>query len=207
MFAANKLTPPTLLDTLRQFVSSHVPLSNEEFALLAEMLEIRNFDKKQQLLKVGEVETYLNFLVKGVARMYFLKDKTEVITHIARENEMIGASASFLSGKPSSYFVEALEPCTFLSISRQRLQQLYNLSPRMDKLGRLMTTYFFLQKEAWEYESVRLDARERFTRFVQNNKDLVQRVPQKYLASYLNMKPETFSRLKNGLGRRPPGSR
>jgi CRP-like cAMP-binding protein len=182
-------------------------LTNEEFALLAEMLEIRNFSKKQQLVKVGEVENYLNFLVKGLARMYFVKKGSEVITHIAKENEMIGSSASFLSGKPSPYFVETLEPCIFLSISRQQLQQLYNLSPRMDKLGRLMTTYFFLQKEAWEYESVRLDARERFTRFVHNNEDLVKRVPQKYLASYLNMKPETFSRLKNLLGKRPSGSR
>ncbi|HZE86285.1 MAG TPA: Crp/Fnr family transcriptional regulator [Puia sp.] len=191
-----------MLDTLRQYVSRYVALTNEEFTLLAEMLEIRNFSKKQQLIGVGEVENYLNFLVKGLARMYFVRGNTEVITHIAKENEIISSSASFLSGKPSSYCVEALEACTFLSISRQQLQQLFDLSPRMDKLGRLMTTYFFLQKEEWEYECIRLDARERFVRFVRNNQDLVQRVPQKYLASYLNMKPETFSRLKHLLHRR-----
>jgi len=192
-----------MLDTLRQYVSRYIALTNEEFTLLAEMLEIRNFSKKQQLIGVGEVENYLNFLVKGLARMYFVRGNTEVITHIAKENEIISSSASFLSGKPSSYYVEALEACTFLSISRQQLQQLFDLSPRMDKLGRLMTTYFFLQKEEWEYECIRLDARERFVRFVRSNQDLVQRVPQKYLASYLNMKPETFSRLKHLQHRRP----
>ena len=191
-----------MIDTLRQYMSGHVALTNEEFARLTEMIEIRNFDKRQHLIVVGEVENYLNFLVKGLARMYFIKGRTEIITHIARENEMISSSASFLSGSPSSYFVEALESSTFLSISRQRLEKLYLGSPRMERLGRLMTTHFFLQKEEWELECIRLDTRERFMRFVQSNPDLMQRVPQKYLASYLNMKPETFSRLKHLVGKK-----
>lgn len=195
-----------MLDTLRQYVSAYVDLTNEEFSSLAGMLEIRNFEKKQPLVRAGEVENYLNFLVAGLARMYFVKGKTEIITHIARENELISSSASFLSGNPSPYIVEALEPATFLSISRQNLENLYREIPRMERLGRMMTTYFYLQKEEWELESLRVDARERFIRFVEKNPDLVQRVPQKYLASYLNMKPETFSRLKNLTRKQSPGT-
>ena len=183
-------------------MSAHVVLTNEEFARLTEMIEIRNFDKKQHLLRTGEVENYLNFLVKGLARVYFYKGRAEIITHIAKENEIISSSASFLSGAPSNYYVEALEPSTFLSISRVRLEKLYQESSRMERLGRLMTTHFFLQKEEWEHECIRLDARERFMRFVQSNPDLMRRAPQKYLASYLNMKPETFSRLKRLPGKK-----
>ena len=192
-----------MLELLRQYISGYVTLTNEEFAFLADALVIRSFDKKQQLLQVGEVENYLNFLVKGLARMYFLRGKTEVITNIAREGEFLSASASFLSGAPSSYFVETLEPTTFLSITRQQLEKLYRESSRIERLGRLMTTHFVLQKEAWELECMRLDTRERFLRFVEGNPELMQRVPQKYLASYLNMKPETFSRLKHLLRKRP----
>jgi CRP-like cAMP-binding protein len=183
-------------------MSAHVALTDEEFARLTEMIEIRSFDKREHLLKAGEVENYLNFLVKGLARVYFYKGRAEIITHIARENEIISSSASFLSGAPSNYFVEALEPSTFLSISRIRLEKLYLESSRMERLGRLMTTHFFLLKEEWEHECIRLDAGERFLRFVQGNPDLMQRAPQKYLASYLNMKPETFSRLKHLLGKK-----
>jgi CRP-like cAMP-binding protein len=192
-----------MLELLRQYVSGYVELTNEEFAFLAEALVIRSFDKKQQLLQAGEVENYLNFLVKGLARMYFFRDKTEVITNIAREGQFLSASASFLSGTPSSYFVETLEPTTFLSITRQQLEKLYRESTRIERLGRLMTTDFVLQKEAWELECMRLDTRERFLHFVESNPELMQRVPQKYLASYLNMKPETFSRLKHLLRKRP----
>jgi len=194
-----------MLDALKQYVSGYVALSNEEFAFLADKLVIRNFDKKQQLIGVGEVETYLNFIVKGLARKYFLKDKTEVITQIAREGEMISSSASFLSGTASPYIVEALEPATVFSISKKHLEKLYESSTRIERVGRMVITHLFLQKEEWEHECIRMDTRERFLHFVQNNPDLLQRVPQKYLASYLNMKPETFSRLKRMPGIRPEG--
>src|SRR6187402_2403972 len=194
-----------MLEALRKYMSVYLDLTTEEFAFLSDKLVIRNFDKKEQLVKVGEVENYLNFLVKGLARKYFYRGKTEVITQIAREGEMISSSASFLSGSPSPYIVETIGPAAFLSITRQQLESLYSSSPRIERLGRLIITNLFLQKEEWEHECIRLDTRERFLHFVSNNPDLMQRVPQKYLASYLNMKPETFSRMKHGVQKKTTG--
>ena len=192
-----------MLDMLRQYVSGYVALTNEEFTFLAEKIVVRSFDRRQQLVSVGDVEQHMNFLVRGLARMYFIKGRTEVITNIAKEGELISSSASFLSGDPSCYFIETLEPAMMLSITREHLDSLYRQSPSVERLGRLITTQFVLQKEEWELECMRLDTKERFLRFVENNPDLLQRVPQKYLASYLNMKPETFSRLKHLLRKRP----
>ncbi|HLZ87594.1 MAG TPA: Crp/Fnr family transcriptional regulator [Puia sp.] len=192
-----------MLELLRQYVSGYVALTNEEFTLLAERIVVRTFDRRVQLLAVGEREEYMNFVVKGLVRMYFHRGKTEVITNIAKEGELISSSSSFLSGMPSHYFVETLEPATLLSITRADLDEIYRQSVLIERLGRLMTTQFVMQKEEWEHECMRLDTRERFTRFVEKNPDLVSRVPQKYLASYLNMKPETFSRLKNLVKKRP----
>ena len=192
-----------MLDMLRQYVSGYVALTNEEFTFLAEKIVVRSFERRQQLVRVGEVEQYMNFLIRGLARMYFIKGRTEVITNIAKEGELISSSASFLSGDPSCYFIETLEPTMMLSMSREDLDSLYQRSSSVERLGRLITTQFVLQKEEWELECMRLDTKERFLRFVENNPDLLQRVPQKYLASYLNMKPETFSRLKHLLRKRP----
>jgi len=188
---------------LRQYVSGYVALTNEEFTFLADKIVVRNLDRRHQLVRAGEVEQYMNFVVKGLVRMYFYRGKTEVVTNIAKEGQLIGSSASFLSGAPSSYNVETLEPSLLLSLTRQDLERIYQQSTRIERLGRLMTTQFVLQKEEWELECMRLDTRERFLRFVENNPDLMQRVPQKYLASYLNMKPETFSRLKQLLRKKP----
>ena len=193
----------TMLEMLREYISGYVALTREEFAVLADKLVVRELGRRQLLVRVGEVEEYLSFVVKGLARLYFHKVKTEMIINIAKEGELIASSSSFLSGRPSNYYVETLEPCTLLSISRAHLEQVYKESPKIEKLGRLMTTYFVLQKEEWELECMRLDTRERFLRFIGNNPELLPRVPQKYLASYLNMKPETFSRLKNHIKKRP----
>ena len=79
----------------------------------------------------------------------------------------------------------------------ENVEKLYEFSPKMERLGRLIATQEYLKKESFEYNRVRLTSQERFINFIRNNGYLLQRVPQKYLASYLNMKPETFSRLKH----------
>jgi CRP-like cAMP-binding protein len=192
-----------MLDGLQRYISRYVELSKEEFAVMAGMLNVRNFERRQQLVRLGEKEEYLNFLVSGVARKFFMKGKEEIIIQIAREGDVITASTSFLSGEPSSYIVETIEACTFLSISRVRMEELYAKYPRIERLGRLVITDFCLQKEEWELGMIRLEAKERFLQFVEGNPDLIRRVPQKYLASYLNMKPETFSRMKHLLKKGP----
>lgn len=187
-------------------MSGYIPLNQEEFALLAEQITVRQFDRRERLLGVGETEHYINFVVSGLVRMYFLRGNTEVITNIAKEGELVCSSASFLSATPSHYFVETLEPTTLLSLTREQLDTIYGRSLRIERLGRLLITQFVMQKEEWEHECMRLDTRERFTRFVDSNPELVNRVPQKFLASYLNMKPETFSRLKS-LAKRTRGTK
>jgi len=96
-----------------------------------------------------------------------------------------------------------LEPVTVYSLSRQHLEELYVVMPRMERLARLVITDLYLCKEKWEQDHIQFDIRQRFVDFVHNNADLIQRVPQKYIASYLNIKPETFSRLKHLLKKAP----
>jgi CRP-like cAMP-binding protein len=191
-----------MLNTLKQYVSGYTTITDEEFEYLTQKVETRVFDKKQQLIKIGETEQYLNFVVKGLVRKYFMKGREEMITQIAKENDLINSSVSFLNRTPSTYIVETIEPTTFISIKLDDLEDLYSKSHKMEHLGRLIVTNLFLQKEDWDHERMRLNTRDRFVHFVRNNSDLLQRVPQKYLASYLNIKPETFSRLKHLLRRK-----
>jgi CRP-like cAMP-binding protein len=186
-----------MLEVLQQYISGYVQLTEAEFEALTAKIEIREFDKKQQLIGIGEIESYLNFVVKGLVRKYFFRGQEELVTQIAKERDLIISSVSFLDGTPSTYVVETIEPTTVLSITKENLENLYAGSHKMEHLGRLIITNLFLQKEEWDHERMRLNTRDRFVNFVKNNSDLLQRVPQKYLASYLNIKPETFSRLKH----------
>jgi CRP-like cAMP-binding protein len=186
-----------MVKALKEYLARFIELTDEELEDITSIAEIRTYDKKVKLIDQGEYENYFNFIIKGLARKYFYKGDEEIITQLAKEGELISSSVSFLSGEKSLYIVETIEPTTFLSFNRDNIEALYGRSKKHQQLGRLIITDLFLQKESWEMERILYSTQERFVRFVSNNSNLFQRVPQKYLASYLNIQPETFSRLKH----------
>ena len=187
----------SMIDDLLTFLNRFIKVSGEEFAELIAWTEPCQFAKKTLLTKPGDVEVHMYFITSGLVRKYFLKKDQEIITHIVKEGGILGAGESFLTGEPSKYFVETLEPTTAFAISKQKVEEMYRSSKKWEKLGRIMTTQYFLVQEMRLMDNIRYSTRERFVKFMKENTDLIQRVPQKYLASYLNIKPETFSRLKH----------
>ena len=186
-----------MINDMLAFLNQFIKVSAEDFSELIAWTELRQFEKKTILTKPGEVEEHMYFITGGLIRKYFLKKDYEIITHIVKEGGIIGSGESFLTGEPSRYFVETLEPTTAFAISRQKVEAMYSSAKKWEKLGRLMTTQYFIVQEMRAMDNIRYSTRERFVKFMKENTDLLQRVPQKYLASYLNIKPETFSRLKH----------
>ena len=93
--------------------------------------------------------------------------------------------------------LETIEPVTAYALSKKDLDDLFISDKRWEKFGRKIITAFFLQTENQILDNIRYTTKERFVNFMKQNPDLVMRVPQKYLASYLEIQPETFSRLKH----------
>ncbi len=181
-----------------RYLKKFTDLSEEEFnKYLLPAIRVRRFGKKETVLKVGEIENYSNFIVKGLVRKYYSKGHQEINTQISIENHLILSQESFHSRTPSEYFIETIEPTTFVSLTYDDLEKMYKQSHRMEHLGRLVITYAMIIKDRWQMQMVKMTPRERFLHFVTKNPELMQRVPQKYLASYLNIKPETFSRFKH----------
>ncbi len=183
-----------------QFIHKFITLSEEEFDhLVKPYLELRHFKKRQLISKEGEVEEYLNFITKGLVRKYYKKGNEEMNTQISTEGHIIHSQESFHSRTPSEFNIETIETTTMVSITYDNLEKLYASSHKMERLGRLVITFSMVIKDRWQTNLIRLTPRERFLDFVHKNPELLQRVPQKYLASYLNIQPETFSRFKHML--------
>lgn len=187
------------MNRLYEYIQRFAVVTQQEFEQINALLELKRYEKKVALTQRGQVENYLYMVNEGLVRKYFYKGKHEMITQIAKEGDMVCSSVSFLAQDPSEYVVETLEPTTVIALSYGNMQKLYAMGSRMERLGRLIILDWLLQKEIWDYDRIRQEPRERFKHFMRENNDLVQRVPQKYLASYLNMKPETFSRYKHFL--------
>lgn len=183
---------------LLKFVNKFTDLSEEEFrAYILPRLTTRKFDKKQVITPIGEVENYFNIISKGLVRKYYRKNKEEIHTQISREGQIILVQDSFLSREPSKYCLETIEPTTLISIPYNDLEAIYSASAKMEHLGRKAVTAIAILQDKWQAKLVQETPRDRFVAFVSQNPDLIQRVPQKYLASLLNIKPETFSRFKH----------
>lgn len=186
-----------MLEPVRQFINQHIELTDEEFTTLASKLHLVSFEKRTKLVDIGEISTNVYFVLKGLSRRYFYRGKQEVITHLLKEGGLMGSIVSFLTGEPSKYILETLEPVTAYSLSKRDLEELYATNKKWEKFGRRIITAFFLQTEHHNIDMIRYSTRERFVNFMKENPDLVLRVPQKFLASYLEIQPETFSRLKH----------
>lgn len=186
--------PKLFFNYLNKFVS----ISEDEFEQhLMPILKVRRFGKKDYIIKAGEVENYFNFIIRGLVRKYYKKGHHEINTQISTEGQIIMSQQSFLGRQPSEYYIEAIEPTVIVSIKYENLEELYNKSKKMERLGRLVVTYMMAISDSWQMQMIKMTPRERFLNFVMKNPQLMQRVPQKYLASYLNIKPETFSRFKH----------
>ncbi|HEY5969719.1 MAG TPA: Crp/Fnr family transcriptional regulator [Chitinophagaceae bacterium] len=184
--------------TLLDFLNKFIPLSLDEYnELIAPCIIKRHFDKKSVITYTGEVENYLNFIDSGLVRKYYKKANEEVNTQISYEGHIIHSQESFHSRTPSEYSIETIEPTELTSVTYECLEKMYSSSEKMQRLGRLVITATMVLKDKWQSQLVKLSPRERFISFVTRHPELMQRVPQKYLASYLNIKPETFSRFKH----------
>lgn len=185
-----------MFDSLVSFLNQFIVLSDEELSLLREQLIFKEYPKKHVLIPEGQTEDQLYFVCRGLVHQYFLKGKEQVTTDLVAEGTITGSVASFLSGRPSHYYLETMEECSLISITRKNLDLLYSVSKKWQQFGRILITHFLLQQEKQILDNIRYTVRERLAHFASAYPELMKRAPQRKLASYLDIKPETFSRLK-----------
>jgi CRP-like cAMP-binding protein len=184
-------------DFLFLFVQKFGKLTRAEFDQLIPYFQARYFDKKTVLLQKGDVEDHLNVVVKGLVRKFIRVRGNEITLQLATEGHMVQSEVSFHTRTPSDVILEALEPTAVVSMDYQAVQEALEKIPNAEELGRLIIAYMFIKKDARYYSQLKNTTRERFLEYMTQHPHMLQRVPQKILASYLNIKPETFSRLKH----------
>jgi CRP-like cAMP-binding protein len=173
-------------------------ISREGGEQLLPYLEIRRFDKKKKLVNQGEMEDYLNVVIKGLVRKYVTSSiRGEVTLQLATEGHIIQSEISYHHRVPSEVVIQTLEPIVLVSMHYDRMQEALNKVPEAEALGRAIIMQMFIKKDARYFDQLKISTRDRFLDYMNNHPHMLQRVPQKILASYLNIKPETFSRLKH----------
>jgi CRP-like cAMP-binding protein len=154
------------------------------------------FEKKQLLLKAGQVAHRIYFVKKGLLRSYFHNEGNQYTNWFMGEQEFIISVYSFFSRKPSFENIEVLEPCILQSINWDQLQSLYNEFPDFNKTGRLITERYYIDSEEKIIQLQTQTAKQRYENLLTKYPGILQKASLGHIASFLNIKQETLSRIR-----------
>ena len=178
----------------------HIEWTDEMREAFLEMWSPLSLKKGEMLTEAGAIDRRFCVLIRGVHTVYLMSDKGEkVVLGFGFDGSFSGVYQSFLYKTPSDLFCESLTDSELFYINPDQYHSLFERWPQFEKWGRLTHQEILIGRAKREVELLTLDARERFVRFMQRCPEPLRRIPQKYLASYLNMTPETFSRLYNSV--------
>jgi len=186
------------MEELLAYLNSIHPLSEEAIQYLSLHLKGIELSKKDYLLKAGRICENVYFIKKGLVRCFYVKDDNEVCSWFMKEGDLIFSVKSFYKQVPSDESIQVLEDLTAYYLSYKELQHIYNTYPELNFIRGVLTEKYYLLSEERTY-SIRMQrAYERYHYLMDNHTELIQRVPSKYLASYLGISEETLSRIRAG---------
>lgn len=172
-------------------------LNEEDHANFFGVWEEVSFDKGDFITEAGRVEHYFYVVQQGVQAIYILTPNGDKkVIGFAYDGSFSGVYDSYLKRTPSHYFLEALTDSRLLRMHIDDYEQLFTKYPEFNEWGRIVHQELLIGRVQREVELITLTAKERFDQFMKRCPNELLQVPQKYLASYLNMTPETFSRMR-----------
>jgi CRP-like cAMP-binding protein len=174
-----------------------VPLTDSEQAQIKSFLSVKKLRKKQYLLQEGDVCKSIAFVEKGILRAYAINETgTEHIIQFALEGWTVSDLYSFLTGEQATYNIDALENAELVLISKTAHEELLQQVPKYETYIRLQMTNAYIALQKRLASTVSLSLEERYKIFTATYPDLIQRVPQHMIASYMGLTPETLSRIR-----------
>jgi CRP-like cAMP-binding protein len=172
-------------------------LTDKEQELIKDYLTVKKIRKRQYLLQEGDICKCVAFVEKGAMRLYRVnEDGSEHIVIFALEGSFITDLYSFLTTEPSTFNIDAIEDAELVLISRDASDELRKLSPKYQEFVFQATSEAYIQLERRITSTISLSLEERYKELTTQYPDIIQRLPQHMIASYMGMNPETLSRVR-----------
>lgn len=184
-------------------ISKIVTLSPEEELLFLSKIETKHYKAKTIVLSAGEVCKHSYFVNSGLLRSFTINDNiVEHVLSFACEGWWIGDMYSLLSQKPGNLFIEVLEDAEVVLLSKENQEELYHQIPKLERFFRIIVENSLVAYQERLMDNLSLTAEERFDKFCKKYPTLIQKVPQKQIASFIGVTPEFFSKMKSRLLRK-----
>jgi CRP-like cAMP-binding protein len=184
-----------LIQTLNYF---H-PLGGDVTEYLKKRAVPFSFRKGKLLLKAGDICEYIYFIRKGAVRGFIREGTKEITTWITAENELVTSISALDKEEPSTENMQAIEDCETLAITYADLHDLYTLFPEFNIVTRKLLQQYYQDAEGRAFIARLTNAENKYKLFLVRYGHLANRIPLKYIASFLGMTLETLSRVRRRL--------
>ena len=182
---------------LYEFIKSIHNIDEEEYRLLTKDFKIKKLKKGEHIIKPGQIEKEIYFTRSGVQMYYFESYEKINILGFASPPNFCAIPESFFFQKPAKYYLTCLTDSELDCLTFENLQALFDKSPQIERLFRKLSESVIVGLINRQIELRSTSIEERFKAFCQRSPNLLQLVPNKYIASYLAIDPTNFSKLYN----------
>jgi len=189
-----------MIEILFKHIEEKVSLTATDKEMINTFFIRKRIRKKQYLLQEGDVCKYLSFIATGLVRTYNVDEKgDEHMSVFGWEGWWISDFNSFLSEVPAMFYIDAIEDSEVLMISRSDYDTLTLQVPIMDRYFRILFQNSLVTKERRLMSSITHSAQQKYVQLLNSNPEIINKIPQNMVASYLGIAPETLSRIKRNL--------
>ena len=183
------------------FVKNIYPVSAEAQAFINQRSYPSHLNKGELLITSGNMCSHVYLIRKGILRSFVKEGVKEITTWISSEQELATCITSFGLQQPARENIQALEDCELSTLSLEDLQHLYDHFPEANIVGRKILEKYYRDAEERAFIARLMEATSKYKHFIATKSDLLNRVPLKFIASYLGMTLETLSRIRSKLSR------
>lgn len=188
------------LEMLTNAISKYVPLSESEKTLISNYFTFKDISSHFKIIDYGEKTDEWYFLKKGCVRFYYIKENGEEVTgFFFTENMFFTSLESFLTNEPSTQVFETLEPTELFAINKDDVESLCEELPKMNIFLRKLLEERFINAQKVLASFILLKPEERYYKMFERQPEILNRVPQHTLATYLGITPVSLSRIRKRL--------
>jgi CRP-like cAMP-binding protein len=183
---------------LKKFFNDYVPLPDSELEDIVSKFKKKKIKKNEFVLMQGEICKDLIFVQQGCLRLYYLQDDIEVSVWFALKHSSAIEIFSFISETPTSNYLQAIEDSEVLYLPKSELNKLYESHPKMQEMMRKFWEDVILHLLD-RFTALQRDSADKRYLDLLNKPELLQTIPQKYLASFIGVTPTSLSRIKKNI--------
>ena len=182
---------------IKQNVLRLITLNKEEISYFTSLLVHKEIGRKEFLLQAGNVAKHINFIQTGALKAYYLDIKShENIIMLAVDDWWITDMYSFTSGHPAMQFISAIEDSEIFQLQKNDFDELLVKVPAFERFFRILMQNAYIREQLRVIQNLSMPAEERYLNFLKKYPQLVQRVTQKQIASYIGVSPEFLSAMR-----------